>query len=71
MLGRGRDAADLRQSQVSMPAHTGGIVLLTETARTALHTAQISPTDTGWRLVTDLGAVDLVARDGRLFRAPG
>ncbi|MEC7947960.1 MAG: hypothetical protein VX265_10355 [Myxococcota bacterium] len=71
MLGRGRDAADLRQSQVSMPAHTGGIVLLTETARTALHTAQISPTDTGWRLVTDLGAVDLVTQDGRLIRAPG
>lgn len=69
MLGRGRDAADLRKSQVSLPANTGGIVLLTESGRTALHTAQISPSDTGWRLLTDLGVVDLVERDGRLVRA--
>lgn len=71
MLGRGRDAADLRRSQVALPANTGGVVLLTETARTALHTAQISPLDTGWRLVTDLGSLDLVEQEGRLIRDPG
>lgn len=68
MLGRGRDAADLRASQVALPDHVGGVVVLAETARCALPVASLVQRAGGWRLDTDAGSVALAVVDGCLVR---
>ncbi len=69
MLGQGRDGADLRASEAALPVGIGGVVLLAETARTALPTAFLTRTEGGWRLETDQRVLSLVERDGTFHPA--
>ena len=69
VLGRGRDASDLRARHRGLPPGIGGVVLLEPGARTALPTARLTREGGAWRLETDAASVALVVRDGAFARS--